>query len=114
MESVTGTNGIIIPPEGYMQGVRALCDKYDVLMIADEVAVGFGRTGKMFACEHENVSPDLMCVAKGISGGYLPLAATLASQKIFDAFLGEPGAAPERQERRVHRVQGLPRVLAGR
>ena len=59
-------------------------------MIADEVAVGFGRTGKMFACEHENVSPDLMCVAKGISGGYLPLAATFATQKIYDAFLGEP------------------------
>jgi adenosylmethionine---8-amino-7-oxononanoate aminotransferase len=70
--------------------VRELCDKYGVLMIADEVAVGFGRTGKMFACEHENVSPDLMCLAKGITGGYLPLAATLATQKIFDAFLGEP------------------------
>jgi adenosylmethionine-8-amino-7-oxononanoate aminotransferase len=59
-------------------------------MIADEVAVGFGRTGRMFACEHEDVSPDLMCLAKGLSGGYLPLAATLATQKIFDAFLGEP------------------------
>src|SRR6185503_12130005 len=64
--------------------------KYDVLMIADEVAVGFGRTGAMFACEHESVEPDLMCVAKGITGGYLPLAATFATQAIFDAFLGEP------------------------
>jgi adenosylmethionine-8-amino-7-oxononanoate aminotransferase len=62
-------------------------------MIADEVAVGFGRTGKMFACEHENVQPDLLCAAKGITGGYLPLAATFATQRIFDAFLGEPWEA---------------------
>ena len=81
---------MIIHPEGFLRGVRELCDKYDVLLIADEVAVGFGRTGKMFACEHEQVTPDIMCVAKGISGGYLPLAATLATQKIFDAFLGDP------------------------
>ena len=87
---VQGAAGMIVHPDGFLRGVRALCDKYDVLLIADEVAVGFGRTGKMFACEHEGVSPDLMCAAKGISGGYLPLAATLASQKIFDAFLGQP------------------------
>jgi adenosylmethionine---8-amino-7-oxononanoate aminotransferase len=87
---VQGAAGMLIQPAGFVRGVRELCDKYDVLMIADEVAVGFGRTGKMFACEHENVTPDLMCLAKGISGGYLPLAATLATQKVFDAFLGEP------------------------
>jgi adenosylmethionine---8-amino-7-oxononanoate aminotransferase len=87
---VQGAGGMIIQPEGFLRGVRALCDKYDVLLIADEVAVGFGRTGKMFACEHENVQPDLLCVAKGITGGYLPLAATFATQKIFDAFLGDP------------------------
>ena len=87
---VQGAAGMIVHPPGFLRGVRALCDKYDVLLIADEVAVGFGRTGTMFACEHENVSPDFMCVAKGISGGYLPLAATLATQKIFDAFLGQP------------------------
>src|SRR5205823_4355870 len=87
---VQGAGGMLIQPAGFLHGVRELCDKYDVLLIADEVAVGFGRTGRMFACEHENVSPDLMCLAKGISGGYLPLAATLATQKIFDAFLGEP------------------------
>jgi len=87
---VQGAAGMIVHPEGFLSGVRELCTKYDVLMIADEVAVGFGRTGKMFACEHENVSPDLMCVAKGITGGYLPLAATFATQQIFDAFLGDP------------------------
>jgi adenosylmethionine-8-amino-7-oxononanoate aminotransferase len=87
---VQGAAGMIVHPEGFLRGVRELCTKYDVLMIADEVAVGFGRTGKMFACEHEGVSPDLMCVAKGITGGYLPLAATFATQQIFDAFLGEP------------------------
>jgi adenosylmethionine-8-amino-7-oxononanoate aminotransferase len=87
---VQGAAGMIVHPPGFLRGVRELCDKYDVLMIADEVAVGFGRTGRMFACEHENVQPDLMCVAKGITGGYLPLAATFAAQKIFDAFLGDP------------------------
>jgi adenosylmethionine-8-amino-7-oxononanoate aminotransferase len=87
---VQGAAGMIVHPEGFLRGVRELCTKYDVLMIADEVAVGFGRTGRMFACEHEGVEPDLMCVAKGITGGYLPLAATFATQQIFDAFLGEP------------------------
>jgi adenosylmethionine-8-amino-7-oxononanoate transaminase len=86
---VQGAGGMIVQPPGFLAGVRKLCSEHDVLLIADEVAVGFGRTGRMFACEHENVSPDLMCVAKGISGGYLPLAATLTTQKIFDAFLGE-------------------------
>jgi len=85
-----GAAGMIVHPDGFLRGVRELCTKYDALLIADEVAVGFGRTGKMFACEHEGVSPDLMCVAKGITGGYLPLAATFATQKIFDAFLGDP------------------------
>jgi adenosylmethionine-8-amino-7-oxononanoate aminotransferase len=83
---VQGAAGIIVHPAGFLKGVERLARKYDVLLIADEVATGFGRTGKMFACEHEDVRPDLMCVAKGISGGYLPLAATLTTQKIFDAF----------------------------
>jgi adenosylmethionine-8-amino-7-oxononanoate aminotransferase len=87
---VQGAAGMIVHPDGFLRGVRKLCDKHDVLLIADEVAVGFGRTGRMFACEHEGVSPDLMCVAKGITGGYLPLAATFATQRIYDAFLGEP------------------------
>ncbi len=87
---VQGAGGMIVQPEGFLREVRELTRRHDVLLIADEVAVGFGRTGKMFACEHEDVEPDLMCVAKGISGGYLPLAATFATQAIFDAFLGEP------------------------
>ena len=87
---VQGAAGMIVHPDGFLRGVRELCTRYDVLLIADEVAVGFGRTGRMFACEHEGVRPDLMCVAKGITGGYLPLAATFATQQIFDAFLGEP------------------------
>ena len=87
---VQGAGGMIVQPHGFLRGVRELASQYDVLLIADEVATGFGRTGKMFACEHEGISPDLMCVAKGITGGYLPLAATFATQQIFDAFLGEP------------------------
>jgi adenosylmethionine-8-amino-7-oxononanoate aminotransferase len=87
---VQGAGGIIVQPDGFVRAVRRLATEHDVLLIADEVAVGFGRTGKMFACEHERVEPDLMCVAKGISGGYLPLAATLATDKIFNTFLGEP------------------------
>jgi adenosylmethionine-8-amino-7-oxononanoate aminotransferase len=80
--------GMIVHPAGYLRGVRELTRKYDVLLIADEVAVGFGRTGKMFACEHENVTPDFLCLAKGITGGYMPLAATLATDEIWQAFLG--------------------------
>jgi len=87
---VQGAAGMIVQPAGFVRGVRELCTKYDVLLICDEVATGFGRTGRMFACEHEDVQPDLMCVAKGITGGYLPLAATFATQRIFDAFVGEP------------------------
>jgi len=86
---VQGAAGMLMQPEGFLRGVRALCDHYGVFLIADEVAVGFGRTGKMFACEHEGVTPDILCLAKGISGGYLPLAATVTSEEIFEGFLGE-------------------------
>ncbi len=86
---VQGAGGMIVHPRGYLAGVRELCDRYGVLLICDEVAVGFGRTGRMFACEHEGVGPDIMAVAKGLTGGYLPLAATLVSDDIFAAFLGE-------------------------
>lgn len=85
---VQGAGGIIVHPQGFLTGVRQLTTKYGVLLIADEVATGFGKTGTMFACEKESVNPDIMCLAKGITGGYLPLAATLTTQGIFDAFLG--------------------------
>ncbi len=86
---VQGAAGMIVFPKGYLKACRELCSQYHILMIADEVAVGFGRTGKMFACEHEKVKPDLMALAKGITGGTLPLAATLATEEIYRAFLGE-------------------------
>jgi adenosylmethionine-8-amino-7-oxononanoate aminotransferase len=86
---VQGAGGILVSPPGYLKGVRRLCNKYKVLLIADEVATGFGRTGKMFACGHEGVKPDILCLAKGITGGYLPLAATMTTEKIYKAFLGE-------------------------
>ncbi len=88
---VQGAGGMIVHPPGFLKGVRELCDRYDVLLIADEVMTGFGRTGRMFACEHEDVSPDIMCLSKGINGGYMPLAATLATDRIFEAFLGDSG-----------------------
>lgn len=86
---IQGAAGMLLQPKGFVRGVRKLCTKYNILMICDEVATGFGRTGKMFACEHEHISPDIMCVAKGITGGYLPLATTLTTDKIYNAFLGE-------------------------
>jgi adenosylmethionine-8-amino-7-oxononanoate aminotransferase len=86
---VQGAAGMLVHPEGYLRGVRELCDHHGVLLILDEVATGFGRTGRMFACEHEGVAPDLLCLAKGLTGGYLPLAVTLATERIYDGFLGE-------------------------
>jgi adenosylmethionine-8-amino-7-oxononanoate aminotransferase len=85
---VQGAAGIVLHPDGYLRAVRELCDKYDIIMICDEVATGFGRTGTMFACEQEGVVPDLMNVAKGLTGGYMPLAATLATERIYEGFLG--------------------------
>jgi adenosylmethionine---8-amino-7-oxononanoate aminotransferase len=85
---VQGAAGIITHPEGYLRGVRELCDRHGTLLICDEVATGFGRTGTMFACEQERVAPDFLCLAKGLTGGYLPLAATLTTERIHDGFLG--------------------------
>ena len=85
---VQGAAGILVQPEGYLRAARELCDRFGVLLVCDEVATGFGRTGTMFASEQEGVAPDLMCLAKGITGGYLPLAATLATEKIYEGFLG--------------------------
>lgn len=86
-----GAAGMIAQPEGYVRRVRELCTQYDVLLICDEVATGFGRTGWMFACEAEGVAPDFLCLAKGLTGGYLPLAATLTTDAVYAAFLGEAG-----------------------
>jgi len=86
LESVTGTNGILVPPPGYMEGVRKLCDKYGILMIADEVMAGFGRTGRWFAIDHWNVVPDLITMAKGLTSAYVPLGAVGMRQKIADHF----------------------------
>lgn len=86
LESVTGTNGIIIPPDGYLQGVRYLCDKYGILYIADEVMSGFGRTGKWFAVDHWNVVPDLMTMAKGLTSAYAPLGTVAMKPEIHEFF----------------------------
>jgi adenosylmethionine-8-amino-7-oxononanoate aminotransferase len=81
--------GMVMHPPGYLAGVRELTKRYDVLLVADEIAVGMGRTGTMFACERERVVPEILCLGKGLSGGYLPLAATLTNDEIYGAFLGE-------------------------
>ncbi len=86
---VQGAAGMLLQPPGFLRAARELCRRHDVLLVCDEVATGFGRTGTLFACEQESVAPDLLCLAKGISGGYLPLAATLATEEIYSAFLGE-------------------------
>ncbi len=86
---VQGAAGMIVQPEGYLKRMWDICQAHDVLFIADEVATGFGRTGRMFACELEGVEPDLMSLGKGITGGVLPLAATLATDRVYEAFLGE-------------------------
>lgn len=86
---VQAAGGMIVSPPGYLKEVRKLCNRYNILMIADEVATGFGRTGRMFACEHEGVTPDILCLAKGITGGYLPLAATITTEEIYNAFIGK-------------------------
>lgn len=86
-----GAAGLLMQPSGYLRGVREVCTKFNVLMIADEIVTGFGRTGKMFACEHADVIPDLMCLGKSLTAGYLPMAATLVTPEVYRAFLGDFG-----------------------
>jgi len=89
---VQGAGGMRMQPRETLTRLRQLCDQYDVLLICDEVMTGFGRTGSLFACDHEQQSPDFLCLSKGLTGGYMPLGATLTNQKIFDAFCGDPNA----------------------
>ncbi len=103
---VQGAAGLVVHPEGYLAGLRALTREHDTLLIADEVAVGFGRTGRMFACEHEDVSPDFLCLGKGLTGGYLPVAATLTTEAIHDAFFAT--AAQEKTFQHGHTYGGNP------
>ena len=90
LEPVVGTNGVLIPPDGFLQGVRALCDKYGILLICDEVMSGFGRTGEWFAVNHWNVVPDLMTMAKGLTSAYVPLGAVGMRREIADKFRPKP------------------------
>jgi adenosylmethionine---8-amino-7-oxononanoate aminotransferase len=87
---VQGAAGMLLQPPGYLRAVREACDRHDVFLICDEVATGCGRTGRMFACEHEGVAPDFLCLAKGLTGGYMPLAATLTTERVYEGFLGGP------------------------
>lgn len=89
-ETVTGTNGVLVPPPGYLAGLRDLCDRHGIMMIADEVMVGFGRMGEWFAVDHWNVAPDLLCFAKGVNSGYIPLGGVLMSGAIADSFKDRP------------------------
>jgi taurine--2-oxoglutarate transaminase len=90
LETVVGTNGILVPPDGYLAGVRALCDRYGIVFIADEVMSGFGRCGEWFAVDHWGVTPDLICFAKGVNSGYVPLGGVIISEKIADHFKERP------------------------
>src|SRR5437867_11157613 len=84
METIVGTNGVIVPPEGYLQSIREVCDRHGILLILDEVMAGFGRSGRWFACEHWDVVPDILTVAKGINSGYVPLGAMIVSEPIAE------------------------------
>ena len=86
IESIPGTAGVLVPPKGYLEGIRALCDKYEILWIADEVMAGFGRAGKWFAVQHANAMPDLIVFAKGVTSGYVPLGGVVISKKIAETF----------------------------
>ena len=90
METIVGTNGVLIPPDGYLAGVRELCDRHGIVMICDEVMVGFGRTGNWFAVDHWDVAPDLICFAKGVNSGYVPLGGVLISDEIAATFDDRP------------------------
>ncbi len=107
---IQGAAGMVTHPVGLLAKVRQLCDRYDVLLIVDEVATGFGRTGRLFACEHESVTPDILCLGKGLTGGYLPMAATIARPHLFAAFLAS--ATESKQFFHGHTFGGNPLAAA--
>jgi adenosylmethionine-8-amino-7-oxononanoate aminotransferase len=107
---VQGAAGMLLQPRGWLKAVEQLCRKHDVLFVCDEVATGFGRTGTMFAVEQEGVHPDLLCLAKGLTAGYLPLAATLTTARVFEAFLGT--AAEQKTFFHGHTYTGNPLACA--
>src|SRR5204862_3313294 len=86
LETVVGTNGILVPPDGYLAGVREICDRHGIVMICDEVMCGFGRCGEWFAVDRWGITPDLICFAKGVNSGYLPLGGVAISRRIADTF----------------------------
>ncbi|MNV00092.1 Putrescine aminotransferase [compost metagenome] len=90
LEPIQGEGGVILPPQGYLPAVRKLCDEFGALLILDEVQTGMGRTGKMFACEHENVQPDILCLAKALGGGVMPIGATIATEEVFSVLFDNP------------------------
>jgi len=90
LEPIQGEGGVILPPAGYLPAVRQLCDEFGALLILDEVQTGMGRTGKMFACEHENVQPDILCLAKALGGGVMPIGATVATEEVFSVLFDNP------------------------
>ncbi len=107
---VQGAAGMVTHPSGLLRRVRALCDRFEVLLVCDEVATGFGRTGRLFACEHESVTPDILCLGKGLTGGYLPMAATVARPHVFESFLAPTHA--NRQFFHGHTFGGNPLAAA--
>ena len=109
---VQGAAGMITHPVGLLKRIRQLCDHYDVLLICDEVAVGFGRTGSWFACQQESVTPDILCLGKGLTGGYLPMAATIARPHVYDAFLAD--VTESKQFFHGHTFGGNPLAAAAR
>jgi putrescine aminotransferase len=93
VEPIQGEGGVIVPPDGYLKGAKELCAKYGALLIVDEIQTGFGRTGEMFACQHDGVAPDIMCVAKSLGGGVIPIGAFITTEKIWKAAYGGPNKA---------------------
>ena len=97
IEPIQGEGGVIVPPKGYLKALREICDRKDVLLIADEVQTGMGRTGKLFAVEHEDVVPDILCLAKALGGGIMPIGAIVARPRLWDSFVEAPFRSEERR-----------------